>query len=47
MNLPGKVLKEAGLGLILDDDYRDGVSKCIALDLSNDTGAKLEVLRIG
>ena len=35
-------LKEAGLGLVLDDDYRDGVSKCIALDLSNDTGAKLE-----
>ena len=37
-------LKEAGFGLILDDDYKDGVGKCIALDLSNDTGAKLEVL---
>ena len=28
----------------MDDDYKDGVGKCIALDLSNDTGAKLEVL---
>ena len=28
----------------LDDDYKDGVGKCIALDLSNETGAKLEVL---
>ncbi|MDA9689851.1 hypothetical protein N9V13_05520 [Betaproteobacteria bacterium] len=34
----------SGLGLVLDDDYCDGVAKAIAFDLSKETGSFMEVI---
>jgi pyruvate dehydrogenase E1 component beta subunit len=40
-----KSLKSAKFGgIVLDDDYTDGVAKCLAHDLSSETGAKLKVM---
>ena len=37
-------LEAAGTGLVLDDDYCDGVAKAIAFDLLKETGSVMEVL---
>ena len=37
-------LEAAGIGLVLDDDYCDGVAKAIAFDLFKETGSVMEVL---
>ena len=39
-----KSLEAAGTGLVLDDDYCDGVAKAIAFDLFKETGSVMEVL---
>lgn len=31
-------------GIVLDDDYVDGISKCLAHDLSSETGSRMEVM---
>jgi len=37
-------LKISGRGIVLDDDYVDGVAKSIAFDLASQTGSKLSVM---
>lgn len=37
-------LRDTGLGVMIDDDYPDGVAKAIANDLSNATGARVTAL---
>ena len=37
-------LKISGRGLVLDDDYVDGVAKSIAFDLASQTGSNMSVL---
>ena len=37
-------LEASGVGLVLDDDYSDGVAKAIAFDLVKETGSVMEVL---
>ena len=37
-------LKSSGIGIVLDDDYVDGIAKSLAFDLNKKTGANVHVM---